>query len=114
MEVGRNKDRAGTETLRSTRGHGGANAEPPGLVRGGAHDGTISAPRDDDRFAAQTRVVTLFDGSVERVHIDVHDLSKRRLRVRSEFDLVSLHKEGSRRRRPPPQLQNRASILCEL
>src|SRR5262245_36186877 len=111
-EVGRDKDRTGAEAFRPDRGHGGANPVPPRLVGGGAYDGTIPAPGDNDGFAAQARVIALFDGSVERVHVNVHDLSKRRVRAEFDFDLSSRHIENSRSRESRP-LQMRPAILSQ-
>jgi len=46
-------------------------------LRSSAHYGAIAAPCDDDRLAAQLRIVPLFHGRIERVHVDVHDFAYR-------------------------------------
>ena len=38
-------------------------------------------PGDNDRFTAQLYIIPLFDGSVERVHIDVYDFTHRHLAI---------------------------------
>ena len=38
-------------------------------------------PGDNDRFTAQLYIVPLFDGSVERIHIDVYDFTHRHLAI---------------------------------
>ena len=74
-EVGRDEDGFGAEALGGDGGHGGADAEASGFIGGGADDGAVAAPGDDDGFAAELRVVSLFDGGVEGVHVDVNDLA---------------------------------------
>jgi hypothetical protein len=53
-------------------------AELPRFVRGGCYHATATSAADDNRFAFKARVEHLFDGSEERVHIDVevpsHDI----------------------------------------
>jgi hypothetical protein len=66
-----------TETLGANRGHSGTHAELSGLVRSSANDRAVPAPRDDDRLAAQLRIVPLLDGRVEGVHVDVYDFPGR-------------------------------------
>jgi len=39
------------------------------------HHGAIPAPRHNDGFAAQLRIVPLLHGRIKRVHIDVNDLA---------------------------------------
>ena len=74
-EVGRDEDGLGAEALCCDGGHGRTNAEASGFVGCGADDGALAAPGDDDGFAAELRVVSLFDGGVEGVHVDVNDLA---------------------------------------
>ena len=51
-------------------------AETPGFIRRGANDRAIAQPSDDNGLAAQLRVVALFHGSVEGVHVDMDGLSQ--------------------------------------
>jgi hypothetical protein len=53
----------------------GADAELPRFIACGRHDATFAGASDGDRFAAQIRVVALFDGRVKRIHVDMNDLS---------------------------------------
>jgi len=39
-------------------------------------DRAVTTPCNDHRFSAKTRVVTLFDGCIERVHVDVNDFAR--------------------------------------
>ena len=41
------------------------------LIRSSAQDGTFSAPSDNSGFAAQLRIISLFNGCVKRIHINV-------------------------------------------
>jgi hypothetical protein len=50
-------------------------AEAPSLVRSSAHDRAVTPPSDDYRLAAQLRIITLLDGSIKRVHVDMDDFS---------------------------------------
>jgi len=75
-EVGRDEDGVGTEALCLDGGHGGADAEFAGFVRGCADDGALAAPCDDDGLAAKLRIITLLDRGVEGVHVDVNDFAR--------------------------------------
>ena len=57
--------------------HGGAHAELAHLVAGRGDHAAIAGAADDDRLAAQARVVALFHGCVERIHVDVQDGARR-------------------------------------
>ena len=59
----------GHNAARLRDAHRGTNAEALGFVAGGEHD----SPADDDRSAAQARIVALLDGRVERIEIGVQD-----------------------------------------
>jgi hypothetical protein len=48
-------------------------AELPHLIACRGHDAAIAAAAHDHGFAAQLRAVTLLDGRVEGVHVDVQD-----------------------------------------
>jgi hypothetical protein len=50
-------------------------SESPGLVRSSTDDRTSAPPSDDDRLAAQLRIIALLDRSVKRVHVDMDDFS---------------------------------------
>ena len=52
--------------------HRGADAEDPRLVARRRND-TATGATYDDRFAAQFGIVTLLDGRIECVHVDVQD-----------------------------------------
>jgi hypothetical protein len=68
-ETRRHDDRAGAEAPRAPPAH--RRLDPTGLrlVAGGEHD---AAP-DDDGLSAETRIVPLLDGRVERVQIGVEN-----------------------------------------
>ena len=76
-EVRRHEDGVRAKALGAQGGHGGADAEAARFIRGGADDGAVAAPRDDDRLAAQLRIVALLDRGVKSVHVDVDDLANR-------------------------------------
>jgi hypothetical protein len=57
------------------RGHGGANAKFPCLIARRRHDTSCARTTNGDGLAPQLRIVTLFDGSVKRVHVNVNDLA---------------------------------------
>ena len=76
-EVGWDEDGVGAEALGGNGGHGGADAELACLVGGGADDGALALPGDDDGTAAEVGGVALLDGGVEGVHVDVDDLARR-------------------------------------
>jgi len=74
-KIRREKDGVRTEAFGLNGGHRRTHAEFPRLIRGRAHHRAVPAPRDDDGIAAQLRIVPLLDGSVECVHVDVHDFA---------------------------------------
>src|SRR5271163_427895 len=75
-EVGRHKDCIGAQSFGMNRRHRRAHTKLPCFVRSRAHNRTITLPCNHDGSTAQSLIVTLLDGSVERVHIDMNDLSK--------------------------------------
>ena len=73
-EVGRDDGEVGTEADRPGHRHGGPDAEGPRLVAGRRHHAAPLRPAaDGDGLASQLGPVALFDGRVERVHVDVDD-----------------------------------------
>jgi hypothetical protein len=49
-----------------------------GFIGTGGHDPPgVRIPSHDDGFAPQLGVIPLFDGGVERIHVDVDDLARR-------------------------------------
>ena len=76
-KIRREKDGIRTEAFGTNGGHRGTHAEFPRFVRRRADNGAVSPPRDNDGLAAQLRIVPLLDGSVECVHVDVHDFAHR-------------------------------------
>src|SRR5262249_42458000 len=73
-EVGRHDDETGTPPHRLRHRESRPHAERTRLVaRGGDHAAPLRVAADDDRLAFELRIVTLLDGPVERVHVDVED-----------------------------------------
>jgi hypothetical protein len=50
-------------------------AETPGFVRSSTHDRAVTLPSDDYGLAPQARIITLLDGSIERIHVDMEDFA---------------------------------------
>src|SRR6202140_1975322 len=75
-EVGRYKDRIRAHSFGANRRHSRAHTEPPCLIGGGANNGAVALPCDDHRLATETGIVALLHGGIERVHIDMNDLSR--------------------------------------
>ena len=75
-EVGLDEDGFGAEALGGDGGKGRADPEATGFGRGGADDGTLALPGDDDGFTTEGWVIALLDGSVEGVHIDMNDFAQ--------------------------------------
>jgi hypothetical protein len=50
-------------------------AKLPCLVACCRDDAALARSADRDRLAAQLRIVALFDGCVERIHIDMNDFA---------------------------------------
>jgi hypothetical protein len=69
------KDGVRTEAFGADGGHRGTHAEFPRLIRRCADHGAVSPPSDNDGLATQLRIVPLLDGSVECVHVDVHNFA---------------------------------------
>ena len=63
-----------TKPPRRDAGHGGPDAEFARFVAGRANDTALRRRRaDDDRLAAQRRIIALLDGRVESVHVEMED-----------------------------------------
>ena len=54
--------------------HGRPDAELAGFVACSRHDSSLAGSADGNRLAPKLRIVPLFDGCVEGVHVDVDDL----------------------------------------
>src|SRR5262249_18725 len=78
-EVGREKYSNGAQALSADRRHCGAHAEPSRFIGGSAYYGAAAAPSDDYRFAAQLGIISLLDGRIECIHVDVDDFAFRRI-----------------------------------
>jgi len=65
----------GAQSFRANRWHGRAHAEASRFIGSSTDDRTIGPPSDYYRLAAQLRVIPLFDGSIESVHIDMDDFA---------------------------------------
>ena len=48
----------------------------PRLVACRSNDAALARAADRDRLAAQIRVIALFDGCVESIHIDMDDFAR--------------------------------------
>jgi hypothetical protein len=76
LEAWGNEDQIRALAAGGDRGHGGADAEFAGLVTGGGDDSALAAAADGDGAAAEVGVITLLDGRVEGVHVDVNDTAQ--------------------------------------
>ena len=74
LEARFHEDQVGTLPLCRHRRHGGSHAELAGFVARRGHNAPLVGSSDGDRLAAELRIVPLFDGCVEGVHVDVDDL----------------------------------------
>ena len=74
IEARRHEDQVGTETPGQHRGDRRTDSERPGLVTGRRHDTPRSVVAHGDRTPPEFGTVTLLDGGVESIHIDVYDL----------------------------------------
>src|SRR5260370_39766677 len=74
-EIRRNEDRFWAQPFSTDCWHCRAHTELPRLIRSGAYNRPVAFPSDNNRFAAQMRIVALFDRSVERVHVHMNELS---------------------------------------
>ncbi len=72
----RDEDQVRTLATGGDRGHGGPNAEFARLVTCGSDNPAFAAASDSDRAATQVRVIALFNGRVESVHVDVDDTAQ--------------------------------------
>src|SRR5580700_5627193 len=78
-KIRRHKDGLRTQAFSANRRHSGMDTEASGFIRSSTNDRPISPPRHNDRFSAQLRVVPLFDGGIERVHVHMDDFAKAHL-----------------------------------
>ena len=68
------EDALGAKAAGGRAGQGGADAEFPRFIAGGADHAALGGRRaHDHRLAAQFRMITLFHGSVEGVHIEMEN-----------------------------------------
>jgi hypothetical protein len=56
--------------------HRRMNAELPRFVACGRDDAVLARSADRNRLRAQFRIVALFDGCIERIHIDMDDFAR--------------------------------------
>ena len=73
LHPGPDEDAVRTAAPGHRAGQSRVHTEPPGLVGGRGNHPAPAHATDDDRHAAQRRVVPLLDGRVERVHVGVED-----------------------------------------
>ncbi|MGY4484299.1 hypothetical protein ACVWWR_003490 [Bradyrhizobium sp. LM3.2] len=62
-------------SLRSHGRHGRANAERAGLIAGGRDDAAFRGASHCNRLSAQVRIIALFHGRIESIHVDMDDLA---------------------------------------
>src|ERR1700685_3092304 len=74
-EIRREKDSIGAQAFRTNRRHGRPHTKASRFIRSGTDHRTGTPPGDNDRLAAQLRIIPLFDGSIEGVHVDVNDFA---------------------------------------
>src|SRR5580698_4066354 len=74
-KIRRQEDCIGTQSLRAAGRHCGAYTETPSFVGSGTDHRPIATPGNDDRLAAQLRVIPLFDRSIKCVHIHMDDFA---------------------------------------
>ena len=72
------------------RGHRGADTKLTRLVACRRDDAAFAGASDHDGLSAQLRIVTLFDGRKEGVHVDVDDLTRA---LRARFG-IAVRKSG--------------------
>src|SRR6516225_4264986 len=70
------EDQIGALSLGGDRRHRRMNAKLPCFVACRRDDAALARSADRDRLAAQVRVITLFDGCVEGIHIDMDDFAR--------------------------------------
>jgi hypothetical protein len=75
VEARLDKDQVRALPFGRDRRHRRADTELSRLVARGGHDTAFAGTAHGDGLAAQFRIVTLFDGRVKRVHVDVNDLA---------------------------------------
>src|SRR5690349_4860739 len=69
------EDEVGRLASRHRRGQSRADTELAGLIAGSRHDAPLTCTTHRGGFAAEFRVIALFDRRKERVHVDVNDLA---------------------------------------
>ena len=74
-EIRGNEDRIGARACGTSRWHGRAYPETSGLIRSGTDHRTVAPPGDNDRFAAELRIIPLLDGRKKRVQVDTDDFA---------------------------------------
>ena len=74
-EIWREKDSAGAQAFRTNRRHGRAHPKASRFIRSSTNNRTAASPSDDDRLAAQLRIIPLFDGRIKCVHVHVDDFA---------------------------------------
>ena len=80
IEVRRHKYGVGAKSFSAQRRHCRMDAEPTCFIRSCAHDRAFALPGDDNRTATKTRIVSLLNRCIERVHIYVGDLARSEIR----------------------------------
>src|SRR5438067_10659170 len=91
------EDQIGTFPLGGDRGHRRMNAKLPRLVACRRDDAALARSANRDRLSAQIRVIALFDGCVESIHVDMDDLARAPRLARKTFRaLLGPHQTLSR------------------
>src|SRR5215472_8632720 len=79
------EDQIGALSLGGDRGHRRMNAKLPCLVACRRDHAALARSANRDRLAAQIRVIALFDGCVESIHVDMDDLARAARLARETF-----------------------------
>jgi hypothetical protein len=90
LEARFHEDQVRTLVLRRDRQHRRSNPELSCFVARSGHDAELRRTAHCDWLAAELRMVALFHGRVERIHVDVDDLAIRRRREAS-FRIGRVH-----------------------
>ena len=77
VETRRHEDQVRTEPFRQRGGYRRTHPVGPGFVAGRGDDAPRAVMADGDRPAPVFGVVPLFDGGVERIHVDMYDFPLR-------------------------------------
>src|ERR1035437_3817103 len=84
------EDALGTKPLSRCTGQGGTHTKFSGFITCGTHHTTLCRRcANDHGQATQLRVVALFHGSVERIHIQMEDHSKHLAESLSKYALTA-------------------------